>query len=916
MRTIVRIAKTELRTLFYSPIAWFLMIVFLVQCGITYFGQLGSQAQTQEIAGIGLQYMTHLTERIFTSQIGLFSSVMQKLYLFMPLLTMGLISRETGSGTVKLLYSSPIRVREIVFGKYLAMMVYSLLLVAIVGIFMVAGMFHIKNADGGLLVSAAIGFYLLLCAYSAIGLFMSCLTTYQVVAAVCTFVMIGILSYIGTLWQEIDFVRNITYFLSLNGRAGKMLVGLVTTKDVLYFVLIAYLFLGLSIYKLRAGMESKPALVKAGRYVAVVASTLLIGYISSFPSLTGYLDLTANKSRTLVPNAQKIIRDFGKEPLEITVYNNLLCRYNFLGMPAARNQDVARWDAYTRFKSDIRINYVQYYDSALDASYMSRIYKGKTTKQIAVQTAKSMGFKMSMFKTPEEIRKTIDLRPELNRYVMQLKYKDRTTFLRVFDDQMMWPSETEVSAAFKRLQQAKLPKIGFLTGDLERSIDKIGDKDYKTLTNQSTFRYSLVNQGFDVDTITLDNREIPADVSTIVVADPHVALSPATMARLKQWIDKGGNLLIAGEPGHQSILNPLLQQLGVQLAEGQVVQQSPQFSPDLITADLTNIAGGFTKNLANSKADSQKVSLPGAAGISYSTGGTFTVQPLLLSDSKLSWSRKQKLDLDMVTDADASGKGTAAVMPAPHGMPVRGAVTRPAATANHPIQAAGMPSPEERQKRRDSIQAVFKGIMAGEGSQEEKNKKITELMLSLRKQAAARMQAHPSGDQPQPVVKKETPAYDAPGNATVAPLAMVAVSGAVAMPASMPGEKKPPSTGTVSFSAANGDTRGPVTMAVSLSRKINGKEQRIVVTGDADFMSNVELSRANMNTANFVFNTALFSWLNYGDFPIDTSRPDAKDKRVTVSTDGVDGLKILYIWILPGLLTAFGAILLIRRKRK
>ena len=196
MKTVVRIAKTELRTLFYSPIAWFLMIVFLVQCGITYFGQLNSQAQTQEIGGIGLQYMTHLTERIFISPPGLFPSVMQKLYLFIPLLTMGLISRETSSGTVKLLYSSPIKVREIVFGKYLAMMIYSLVLVAIVGIFMIAATFHIKNADGGLLVSGAIGFYLLLCAYSAIGLFMSCLTTYQVVAAVCTFVMIGILSYI------------------------------------------------------------------------------------------------------------------------------------------------------------------------------------------------------------------------------------------------------------------------------------------------------------------------------------------------------------------------------------------------------------------------------------------------------------------------------------------------------------------------------------------------------------------------------------------------------------------------------------------------------------------------------------------------------------------------------------------------
>ena len=830
MKTVVRIAKTELRTLFYSPIAWFLMIVFLVQCGITYFGQLNNQAQTQEIGGIGLQYMTHLTERVFTSQMGLFPSVMQKLYLFIPLLTMGLISRETSSGTVKLLYSSPIKVREIVFGKYLAMMIYSLLLVAIVGIFMVDATFHIKNADGGLLLSGAIGFYLLLCAYSAIGLFMSCLTTYQVVAAVCTFVMIGILSYIGTLWQDIDFIRDLTYFLSLNGRAEKILVGLITTKDVLYFVIIVYIFLGLSIYKLRAGMESKPPLVKAGRYVALVASALLIGYISSFPSLTGYLDLTTNKSRTLAPNAQKIIRDFGEAPLEVTVYNNLLCKFNFLGLPASRNQNLSRWEPYIRFKNDIRLNFVQYYDSALDASYMSKLYRGKTTKQIAEQMTKSMGLKMSMLKTPEEIRKNVDLRPELNRFVMQLKYKNRTTFLRVFDDQMMWPSETEVSAAFKRLQQAKLPKIAFLTGNLERSIDKIGDKDYKILTNQSTFRYSLVNQGFDVDTITLDSRDIPADIVAIVVADPRVALSPATMARLTQWIDKGGNLLIAGEPGRQSLLNPLLQQLGVQLAEGQVVQQSQQFSPDLITTDVTNIAGGFTKSLAYSKADSQKVSLPGAAGVSYNTNGPFAAQPLLLSDSKLSWSRKQKLDLDMVTDADASDKGTPTVMP--HNTPMRGAVTRPA------------------------------------------------------------------------------------GSAMVAPLAMAGVNGMAVMPGSTPREQKPAAMGTVNFSVENGDVRGPVTMAVSLSRKINGKEQRIVVTGDADFMSNAELNRSNMNTANFVFNTALFSWLNYGDFPIDTSRPDAKDKRVTVSTDAVDGLKMLYIWILPGILVAFAAILLIRRKRK
>jgi ABC-2 type transport system permease protein len=71
-----------------------------------------------------------------------------------------------------------------------------------------------------------------------------------------------------------------------------------------------------------------------------------------------------------------------------------------------------------------------------------------------------------------------------------------------------------------------------------------------------------------------------------------------------------------------------------------------------------------------------------------------------------------------------------------------------------------------------------------------------------------------------------------------------------------------------------------------------------------------------MRTANFVFNTALFSWLSYKEFPIDTSRPDAQDKRVNVTLEQVDFLKIIYLWVLPGLLFIIAAILLIRRKRK
>src|SRR5687768_14573949 len=113
MKTIFRVAKTELRTLFYSPIAWFLMIVFFIQCGMAYMGIIKGIARTQELGGEEIMFLDRLTSATFISMGGLFSGVMQTLYLYIPLLTMSLISRETGSGTIKLLYSSPVKVREI-----------------------------------------------------------------------------------------------------------------------------------------------------------------------------------------------------------------------------------------------------------------------------------------------------------------------------------------------------------------------------------------------------------------------------------------------------------------------------------------------------------------------------------------------------------------------------------------------------------------------------------------------------------------------------------------------------------------------------------------------------------------------------------------------------------------------------------
>jgi len=800
MKTIFKIAKTELALLFYSPIAWFLLVAFLFQCGLAYTSKMDNYLIQQEMGGRMLQYLTFLTSKIFGPPYGIWPDLVSKLYLYLPLLTMGLMSREINSGTIKLLYSSPIRIREIIFGKFLAMMLYNLALVVILFLIVAAGLFNIHSADAGLLFSGLLGIYLLLCTYAAIGLFMSCLTSYQVVAALSTLVVLAALSYIGTLWQSIDFVRDLTYFLSISGRADHMLLGLITTKDLLYFLVIIFVFLSFSVYKLQSDRESKPLLVKTAYYTLIVVCALGLGYITSRPGLIGYVDVTATRSMTLTVNAQKIIKEAGEDPIEVTSYINLLDGRFFYGRPEDRNQDMARWEPYLRFKPNIRFRYVYFYDSSDDKS-LFKFNPGMTVKGLAEKYARSMKLDMKMFKTPEEMHRMIDLRPEENRYVMQLKYKDRTTFLRLFNDQAVFPSETETSAALKRLMQTRMPKIAFLQGDAERSIDKEGDRQYKMLTNQVSFRYSLINQGFDVMTVSLKEQDIPGGIAALVIADPKVEFDTASLAKIRRYIASGGNLLIAGEPGKQALLNPLLQPLGVQMMEGMLVQHSKDFSPALIQSFLTPAASKFTGNLHGDAEDSLCVTMKGAAALTYRADGDFAVTPLLMTNGKSCWNKKVKPNQDEI---------------------------------------------ESFEDQEGSMIENSDGSIVSFGGKDKSKTAFPPMIYS-------------------------------------------------------PGE---------------GDQNGPLPAVIGLTRTVNGKQQRIVIAGDADFLSNAELNRYIPRTCNFDFSTALFSWFSYGEFPIDTSRPKSKDNSLNLTSGGMTALRILLLGIFPGIVLIAGTVLLIRRKRK
>ena len=640
MKTIFRIAKTELFTLFYSPVAWLVLFIFAFQSNMVFAELLGRQLTFKSLYGGNLW---NISSSIFSDGMrGLFVSTLHNLYLFLPLLTMGLMSREIKSGSIKLLYSSPITNTKIIFGKYLSMMIYCLLLIMILFIPALFCAFTVENFDFPLILSGLLGLYLLICSYAAIGLFMSCLTSYQVVAAMGTLAILAVLDVIGGIGQSIAFVRDLTYWLSISGRTYEFVSGLICSEDVLYFLIVIFLFVTFSILKLDSGVKSRSFVANTVRYTGVFLVAVLLGYASSRPSIKTYYDSTYTKNNTLTENSQEVVGMFDGE-LKIITYVNVLGKNYYNGIPSAINSDAARYKKYTRFKPDIKMEYVYYYDKTYNSNLFSR-YKGLSLREIAEKVAEINDLDFNTFLSPEEIRKQVDLRPERNKFVRRLLYKNNETFLRLYDDNQKFPSESEISAAMKRLV-VKSPKVGFLVGHGERLIYRNRDIDFSAFVNNKGFRNSLLNQGFDGVNLDLSSvNAIPSDISIVVMADLRKPLTSNDFAKLNDFVARGGNMIITGEPGRQNILNPFIAQFGVQLKKGTIVNEIQDVTPNILATTFTEESKEIYFRFAKLREGGSRVVLPGAAALKYDTNKGYNVIPLLRSSEKGSWNEIETTD--------------------------------------------------------------------------------------------------------------------------------------------------------------------------------------------------------------------------------------------------------------------------------
>jgi ABC-2 type transport system permease protein len=160
------------------------------------------------------------------------------------LLSMRLLAEERQTGTLTLLFTSPIREVEIVFGKYLSALALFAVM-TLLTLYMPALIFVNGKVSLGHIASGYLGLLLLGSATLAIGTFGSALAKTQVLAAVITASIVVTMLLFWLVGQATDppFKDVFAALAFHNRRYLDFQRGIVELGDVVYYLSVTYVFL-------------------------------------------------------------------------------------------------------------------------------------------------------------------------------------------------------------------------------------------------------------------------------------------------------------------------------------------------------------------------------------------------------------------------------------------------------------------------------------------------------------------------------------------------------------------------------------------------------------------------------------------------------------------------------------------------
>jgi ABC-2 type transport system permease protein len=223
------IAKRELSSFFYSPIAYVAITLFLVICGFLF--------RSDFVPG---QPVTMRT---------LFEWMVWLLVFIIPILSMGLLAQEWATGTIETMMTAPVGETQVVLGKFFGALAFIIVLLIPTLAYLIMLAIY-GRPDYATIFSGYLGVLLVSGLFMAVGLFCSSLTRSQVVSAVAAATILFIITilpwWIASSTSIVGFWRNAIEQGVFN-RYVDFSKGVIDTGNLIFFLVMTAVFLFLTV---------------------------------------------------------------------------------------------------------------------------------------------------------------------------------------------------------------------------------------------------------------------------------------------------------------------------------------------------------------------------------------------------------------------------------------------------------------------------------------------------------------------------------------------------------------------------------------------------------------------------------------------------------------------------------------------
>ena len=223
------IARRELSSYFYSPIAYVAMVLFLGVAGYLFSRDFvpGQPAGMRSI----FEWMVWLLVGV------------------LPVLCMGLLAQEWATGTIETMMTAPVEEHEVVIGKFLGSFLFFLVLLAPTLLYLVMLALY-SRPDYGPIFSGYVGLILVGAMFIAIGLFCSSLTKTQLVAVITAWailLMISLVPWIAAGQATLSGFWRKVADQGVMARYVDFSKGIIDTGNLVYFLAVTTVFLFLTV---------------------------------------------------------------------------------------------------------------------------------------------------------------------------------------------------------------------------------------------------------------------------------------------------------------------------------------------------------------------------------------------------------------------------------------------------------------------------------------------------------------------------------------------------------------------------------------------------------------------------------------------------------------------------------------------